>query len=83
MSGSAASAYRRMAFSGRYPLRTTQSPCFLPEYEEWAYAGGADVCGEVTACSTSMWVGKLGHGRCHGWGRAFLIVSFQLMFINL
>ena len=33
------------------------------------------LCGEVAACSTSMWVGKLEHGRCHGWGKGFSLLS--------
>lgn len=82
MSGSAASANGRMAFSSWYSLRATQSPCFLPDYEEWAYAGGTDVRGEVTTCSTSMWVRKLEHGRCHGCSRFFIIVSCHLMFLS-
>lgn len=83
MSGSATSADCCVAVPSCYPLRTTQSPCSLPEYEEWAYAGGADVCGEVVTCSTSMWVGDLEHGWCHGCGKVFFFPSSYFNFMPL
>lgn len=75
VSGGAASANRCMAFASRYSLRTAQSSCSLSECEEWAYAGGTDVCGEVASCFTSMWVGKLEYGGCYGCGRFFFSYS--------